>query len=154
MLVLSRTSLSNPPLSSIPFLFWLVEVCWSTYWWLINTIKYIIYIIFALIHSTPQTMEWCPHKRSAPATTFLQHSIYQWCQLFVKCWFASPNGSHLRKETGISLLFLVCSILAPKTREPATTRAHQIPRACYRPIGSSGTKIWGHGGCCHGNRGR
>ena len=41
-----------------------------------------------------------------------------------------------------------------QTKEPTMARAQLMPRALYGPIGSSGSKIWVHGGgCCHGERG-
>jgi len=43
--------------------------------------------------------------------------------------------------------------LVPQTREPTTASVSLMPCACYGTIGSVGTKIWGCGGCCYGERG-
>ncbi len=71
----------------------------------------------------------------------------------VDCCLKSPNGGHLRPGPRASLNFFVRPIPTLQSTEPATARAHRTPRACFRPIGSCGSKIYVHGGFCHGERG-
>ena len=74
-------------------------------------------------------------------------------RLLVGCCVVCSNGGHLRPRPRPSLCILRGCILAPQTKEPTILRAQPMPRALYGPIGSSITKIWVHGGCCHGERG-
>ena len=46
--------------------FWLVVVFWTTNWRPINPTLYFIFIIFALLHSTSQTIGQCFPTRSTP----------------------------------------------------------------------------------------
>jgi hypothetical protein len=89
---------------------------------------------------------------SAPAAPPLIHPIYRRRQPLVGCCVLLLNGDHLRPRPQPSLSFSMGLVLTPQSMEPATARAHQMPRPCYRPIGSKSAKIWVHGGCCHGER--
>ncbi len=109
-------------------------------------------LFFASIHLTPQTMGRCPPTHSALAGPPLMHPIYRSHQPLISCCVFLLNSGHLRPWPQPSLYFSIGLVLAPQSTEPAMARAHQTPSACYRPIGSGSAKIWGHGGCCHGDR--
>jgi hypothetical protein len=40
-----------------------------------------------------------------------------------------------------------------QSKEPTVVRAIPMPHDLHGPIGIIGAKIWGHGECCHGERG-
>ena len=95
----------------------------------------------------------CPPTRSSPVSPHIIHTIYHGCQPLVGCCMLLCNGGQLKPRPQPSLYFSMGLVLVPQSMEPAMARAHQMPHACYRPIGSGSAKIWGHGGCCHGDRG-
>jgi hypothetical protein len=101
----------------------------------------------------PQTMGCCPPTRSSPAAPPLIHPIYRSCQPLVCCCVLLLNGGHLRPRPQPSPYFSMDLVSAPQSMGTAMARAHRTPRACYRPMGSGSAKIWGHGRCCHGDRG-
>jgi hypothetical protein len=73
--------------------------------------------------------------------------------LLVGCCIVCSNGGHLKAETPPLSLFFEGLRFGTPNKNPTMVRAQPTPRALYGPIGSSGAKIWDHGGCCHGERG-
>ena len=133
--------------------FWLVVVCWFANWWPIKATMYLIFIIFCIApFDAPQTMGHRPPTRSAPAAPPNIHPIYCSRQPLVGCCVLLLNNSHLRlrPRPRPSFYFSMCIVLVPQSADPAMARVHWMPRACYRLIGSSGTTIWIHGRCFHG----
>ena len=51
-----------------------------------------------------------------------------------------------------SLYFLVGYVSVPQTKEQAEASVNPPPGACNGLARSLSALIWGHGGCCHGNR--
>ena len=103
-------------------------------------VYFILYIFCQSIHR-PKRWDSVPPRAPCPvhlrSTTPPTASANYW----VDCCLKSPNGGHLRPEPGASLYFFVRPISTLQLTEPATARAHRTPRACFRPIGSGGTKI-------------
>ena len=98
-------------------------------------------------------MQEPPPTCSAMAISPLKHHCYHGCQLSVYCCVFPLNGSQLWPEPGTFLYFLMGLFLVPKTKEPTVVRAIPMPHDLHGPIGIIGAKIWGHGECCHGERG-
>jgi hypothetical protein len=109
--------------------------------------------MYFYLHSMPQMMGRCPPTHSAPAVPPIIYPIFCGHQPFVGFCVLLLYGGHLRPRPQPSLYFLMGLVLAPQSMEPTMARVHQMPRACYRLIGSSGAKICIHGRCCHGERG-
>ncbi len=117
-------------------------MCWFANWWLIKATMNFIFISFALLHSMPKTMGLCSPICSTLAVPPIIHPIYCGRQLLVGCCMFLLNSSRLRPRPQPSLYFSIGLVLASQSMKPAMARAHRMPRACYRLIGSSGAKIW------------
>jgi hypothetical protein len=123
----------------------------ATYFWLVVAFKiidqrpfkaavYFIFVYFLLLNLTPQTMGRCPPTRSLPSAPPLYRPSNTFTDYLVDCCLKSPNSGHLTPEPGVSLNFLR-PIPTLQLTEPAMARALQMPRVCFRPIGSGGAKI-------------
>ena len=82
-----------------------------------------------------------------------EHPPHRDLGLLVGCCIVCSNGGHLKAETPPLSLFFKGLRFGTPNKNPTMVRAQPTPRALYGPIGSSGAKIWVHGGCCHGERG-
>ncbi len=135
----------------------------ATYFWLVVAFKtinrqpfkaavYYIFVSLLLFNLTPQTMGRCPPTRSLPSAPPLYHPPTASTDYWVDCWLLSSIGGHLRPRPRLPLYFLMRLALALKLTEPAMARAHWTPRACFRPIGSSGAISWWCRWPTHGGR--
>ena len=118
------------------------------------TTYFCIYICSTL-SSLPQTMVCCHPTRSVQVARPPNYPPHRDCGLLTFSWLLRSMFKRRppKAETLPLSLFLRGSVLAPQTKEPTMTRAQATRRAFYGPIGSSGAKIWFHGGYCHGERG-
>jgi hypothetical protein len=114
------------------------------------TTYFCIYICSTL-SSPPQTM--VTPTRSVQVVRPPEYPPHRDRGLLVGCCVVCSNGGHLRPRPRPSICFSKGCISAPQTKEPTMAKAQPMPLALYGPIGSSGAKIWVHGGCCHGERG-
>ncbi len=104
------------------------------------TVYFILYIFCRSIHH-PKQWDGDPPRAPRPARLRSNTPPTASTNYRVDCCLKSPNGSHLRPELGASLYFFVRPIPRLQSTEPATARAHRMPCACFRPIGSGGAKI-------------
>jgi hypothetical protein len=116
------------------------------------TSYFCIYICLTL-SSPPQTINGVTPTHSVQVARPPKYHPHHDRRLSVGCCFVCSIGGHLRPRPHPSLCFSRGCVLAPQTKEPTMARVQPTSRALYGPIGSSGTKIWVHGGCCHGERG-
>jgi hypothetical protein len=112
----------------------------------------VLILFFALLYLIPQMMGRHPPTRSTPAAPPIIHPIYRGHQILIGCCVLLLDSGHLRPRPQPNLYLSMGLVLAPQSMEPGTARVHRMPRACYRLIGSRGTKIWIRGKCCHGER--
>ena len=108
--------------------FWLVVVFWSANWRPINATKYFIFIIFALLHSTSQTMGQRFPMRFAPCVPPLQIPFHHLCRHLVGCCVFLLGFDHLRPRPRPLLYFLMGYVLGFQTKEPAVALPNR-PRA-------------------------
>ena len=108
--------------------FWLVVVFWFADWQPINATMYCIFIIFALLHSTSQTMGQCFSTPSTPRATSpdsLPPPMLTLGWLLCFPFMFQP----LKAKTMPIALFLMGSLLAFQTKEPAVARPNQTTGA-------------------------
>jgi hypothetical protein len=132
----------------------LVGCCiWIIDRWLSKAMTFFFYLFFLSLSLPSQTMARRPPTRSVQVLCPPQYPSYRKRQLSIGCYVVQPKDGHLRPRPRPSLCFLMGCIFAPQTKYRRAARVHPMHPAIDGPIGSSGAKIWVHGGCCHGERG-
>ena len=102
---------------------------------------YFILYIFCRSICRPKQWDNVPPRAPRPAHLHSNTPPTAFADYRVDCCLKFPNSGHLRPEPGASLYFFVCPILTLQSTELAMARAHRMPRACFRPIGSGSAKI-------------
>ncbi len=106
-----------------------------------KAVVYFIIYIFCQSICCPKRWDGIPPLAPRPAHLRSNTPPTGSANYWVDCCLKSPNRGHLRPESGASLYFFMRLILTLQFTEPEMARAHRMPRACFRPIGSSGAKI-------------
>ncbi len=92
--------------------FWLVVVCNSIDRRPPKVTVYFLFDIFFASNKSPPTIGCRPPTRSNPRVPPLQHSFYCGRQLLVDCCVLPINGSHLRPQCILNLLFSCIEFVA------------------------------------------
>jgi hypothetical protein len=124
----------------------------ATSFWLVDGLiiidrrpfKAAVYFIFYIILSLkllPQTMGGVPPHAPPPTRLCSNIPFTTSANYRVDYWLLSLIGGHLRPWPSLPLYFLMRLALALQSTEPTIARAHRMPRAFFRPIGSGSAKI-------------
>ncbi len=124
----------TPPLSNLlPFLSSITPACF----WLVVAFEISIgshlrpRLFFLFFYSVCHPKRWYGVRpiHSAQVVCPPQYPSYRQRPLLVGCCVVQPKDGHLRLRSHPSLLFSMCCVSAPQTKEQTATRAKPMPQA-------------------------
>ena len=135
--------------------FWLVVACWFADWRSIYVTVYFIFVVFALLRSMSQTMgQSFPTRSNPPNSTSPDSLSLLMPTLGVGCWVFLSSFSHLRPRPSQALYFLMGYVSMLQRKAPNAGPPKTPAWALHGIIRRRCAESWGHGGCCHGDRGQ